>query len=131
MLKPETKLKKCVQKLVSSLSDFSDDKIPKLEDGSLDVKKFNTLPEVIMVKEKMIAQSKIIMGKNVVDNDYLFKSGFVVAGLILKFEPIENKMDIQSDYNPECEHDWKEGQCIECGKYNEPDDFSGATEGDR
>lgn len=31
----------------------------------------------------------------------------------------------------DCEHEWEEGACIKCFEVWEPDDFSGATEGDR
>ncbi len=32
----------------------------------------------------------------------------------------------------ECDHDWDDGRCLKCGDdAPEPDDFSGASEGDR
>lgn len=31
----------------------------------------------------------------------------------------------------ECDHEWSQGRCINCGEKWQPEDFSGATPGDR
>jgi hypothetical protein len=28
--------------------------------------------------------------------------------------------EIESDFDPECDHDWEYGQCINCGQIHEP-----------
>lgn len=42
---------------------------------------------------------------------------------------------MEEDFDPEeeeCLHpEYENGRCIGCGEYYEPDDFSGASEGDR
>ena len=37
----------------------------------------------------------------------------------------------EEELEEECEHDWENCVCVKCGDVHEPDDFSGATEGDR
>lgn len=39
--------------------------------------------------------------------------------------------EIEEEDEPDCVHQWEEGMCVKCLDVWEPDDFSGATEGDR
>ena len=85
-MKPETKLKKHIQKLLVVLQDFPKEKIPmKADKSGMDVEKFNQLPEIMEVKKEMVKKSIDIMGKNIINREYFQDQNFLVAALILRF----------------------------------------------
>lgn len=69
-------LKLKVQKILIELSKIDLEKIPKEENGSI---KF---PEFYGVKEVKITTDKL--REFGINNDWLYKNGFVAAGLLLK-----------------------------------------------
>ena len=146
MIKPETKLKKKVGRILKVLADFPHEKVPRVAgsiteefpDGSIDIVAFNKIKEIVYAKEMMIAYSKELLGENVIDRDWLGRNGFVVASIVLTFEKkyaceICNDTGEVSCDEMDSDGNWQHGvgtQKCECQLDSEPD-FSGATEGDR
>lgn len=68
-----------VSKILSSLGQLDKSKVPVKEDGSMDVAKFNEMPEVIAVHDQLRAE-----GIN--SNSELSGHGFVAGAMVLRFK---------------------------------------------
>lgn len=93
MIKPKTKLKNRVGKILNILSTFPQEKVPKLENGGLDVVAFNAMPEIISAKEDIVRNSFEILGENVISREWLGDNGYLVAALILDFKNFTSEIE--------------------------------------